>query len=169
MQDKDGELKVDRTSSVKEPAKLPPPGIPYGEGDDSDDERKDTSDYHRPYMHWMMDPKSKPPDMWDAYLSNKIHDNVSLVNNPHALAHLALFYAKENNPPFRTPCPSCDQENAQSFWYARCPKCSKVHVYPKHTIGSQQINCQECNISFPTSNDTFEHCAAFCPDCKQGL
>ena len=111
----------------------------------------------------------KAPKLWGAYLSNIVYNDISGVNNPYALVQLCMFYAKNNHLSFRVYCPGCDKTDSRSYWFSRCPKCSYIPMYPKHTIEKQELNCKKCNFSFPTKNDTCKHCAVFCLHCKYSL
>ena len=161
----------DNKDLLKPPIRPPLPGIPVGAGDaDSNLEKHEALEYHRPYLQWMMNTNtSKPPAMWDSYLSNMVNNDLSGVNNPEALVHLCVFHAKENDSSFCIYCSGCDKTNSRPYWFSRCPKCSKVHMYPKINLEKQELNCESCNCSFPTDNDLCEHCAVFCPHCNDGL
>ena len=98
-----------------------------------------------------------------------VYENLSGINNPVALVHLCVFHAKKNGSSFKLYCPACEKTESRPYWFSRCPKCSNVHINPKHTIKKQELNCESCHISFPTTNDICDHCAVFCPHCKDGM
>ena len=79
----------------------------------------------------MSNSKVNPPDNWECYLENMIDDDLEGVENPLALAHLDVLHSHGHGNHVRRYCDDCQQNSLRGCWFAKCPRCEEVHIYPK--------------------------------------
>ncbi len=123
--------------------------------------------YHAPYVRWMMNPKANPPENWECYLDDMLGDDLEGIDNPKALAHLAQAHEKDFGNNVRRYCEDCNDNVLRGCWFSKCPQCEQVHIYPKHGWIHQELNCEACQYSFHTRDDTCRHIVAYCPKCQK--
>ena len=119
--------------------------------------------YHSPYIRWKLHPKACPPEDWKCYLEDMMDDNLEGIDKPIAFTHLAHSHEMKHGNNVRRYCEDCKDNTLQGCWFSKCPRCEQVHIYPKHGWTDQELNCEECQYSFHTSDDSCHHIVAFYP------
>ena len=124
--------------------------------------------YHAPYIRSMLNPNASPPEDWKCYLEDMMDDNLVGIDNPIALAHLAHSHEMEHGNNVSRYCEDCKDNTLRGCRFSKCPRCEQVHIYPKHGWTNQELrNCEGCQYSFHTSDNSCHHIVSFCPTCKK--